>query len=135
MKRSIIAILLAVAMLTAFAACGGSPAETEPTTIATTEAPAPTPVNVTLTVTMADGTKNTHEITTEKQTLGEALDEAGLIERDEKGMIVKVDGVEASWDADQAYWALYVNEEYSMKGADDVLLANGTIYEFRYTKD
>jgi len=129
MKRTIIAILLAIALLTSFAACGGSPAEIE------------TPVTsvrgldtVTLIVTLPDGTQNTHKITTDKSNLGKVLDDEGLIERDEKGMIVKVAGVEASWERDQAYWALYINGEYAMKGVDEEILADGNEYEFRYTK-
>ena len=122
MKGSIMAILLAVFMLATFAACGGGPAEETG------------PVAVTLLVTLQDGTQNAHEITTDKASLGEALDAEGLIERDDKGMIIAVAGVEANWEADQAYWAIYVNDEYAMKGADDLPLASGSVYEFRYTK-
>ena len=133
MKRTITAILLAIALLASFAACGGNPAKTDPTTTGPSVI-APAPVTVTLLVTLSDGTQKTRTIITEGGTLGQALDGEGLIERDATGMIVKVDGVEASWEADQAYWALYINGAYAMKGADEEILADGNTYEFRYTK-
>jgi len=128
MKRSIIAILLAAALLTMFAACGGGPAKVEPTPGEGTS------LSVTVVVTLPDGTQNTHELTTTKSTLGEALDDEGLIERDDKNMIIAVDGVEASWVADQAYWAFYIGEDFAMHGVDEEVMQNGNIYEFRYTK-
>jgi len=131
MKRSITAIFLAIALLSAFAACGNGPA-TEPVTATNN----PTQVEVYLTVTLPDGTQTPRQglLSAKSSTLGEALDKYGLIERDEKGMIVKVAGVEASWEKDQAYWALYINGQYAMKGVDEEILADGNEYEFRYTK-
>ena len=128
MKRSIIAIFLAAIMLTAFAACGGNPAENETFTATLV------PRTVTVLVTLPDGTQDSHEITTTEQMLGMALDESGLIERDEKGMIVKVAGVEASWANDQAYWGFYIDGDFAMHGVDDEILADGNEYELRYTK-
>jgi len=131
MKRILIAILLCAALLTAFAACGGSPAEGKPTT----DAAAPAPATFTLIVTLPDGTQNTHEITTEKQLLGEALQDEGLIERDATGMVVKVEGVEASWDNDQAYWSFLIDGTYANHGVDGEIVAAGKVYELKYTKD
>jgi len=129
MKRTVTAILLAAVILAAFAACGGSPAEIE--------APATTalaPVTVTLLVTLPDGTQNTHEIISDKATLGEALDDEGLVERDATGMVVKVDGIEAIWDNDKAYWSFEINGDYAMHGVDEEILTPGNTYELKYTK-
>jgi len=129
MKRSIIAILLAAALLVAFAACGGSPAA-EPVTATNDD----TRVYVYLTVTLPDGTQTRQELNSAKSTLGEALRDYGLIECDETGMIVKVAGVEASYEKDQAYWAFYIGGDFAMHGVDDEILADGNEYELRYTK-
>ena len=130
MKRMITVILLGVFLLAAFAACGGSPADAETTTAAAASAP----VTFTLIVTLPDGTQNTHEITTEKQLLGEALQDEGLIERDDKGMVVKVEGIEASWDNDQAYWSFEIDGTYANHGVDGEIVAAGKVYELKYTK-
>ena len=90
---------------------------------------------VTLLVTLPDGTQTRRQLFTDRETLGEALDDAGLIGRDSKGMLVAVEGVEASWEADQAYWAFYIGGDYAMYGVDDEVLVSGNIYEFKYTKD
>ncbi|MCL2298841.1 MAG: DUF4430 domain-containing protein [Firmicutes bacterium] len=128
MKRTITAILLAISLLTAFAACGGSSAQTtEPETHVT-------PYTVTVLVTMPDGTQKTHELTTSKLTLGEALRDYGLVEFDGKGMIITVDGVTADYSADQSYWAFYIGGEYAAHGVDDEILAEGNEYAFEYAK-
>ena len=132
MKRTIIAILLAIALLAAFSSCGNGPG-TEPVTVATNTNDS-TRVYVYLTVTLPDGTQTRQELNSAKSTLGEVLRDYGLIEYDENGIIVKVAGVEASWDNDNAYWAFFIGEDYAMHGPDDEILADGNEYEFRYTK-
>ena len=133
MKRSIAAILLAIALLSAFAACGNGPA-TEPVTATN----APASIEVYLTVTLPDGTQTRQGLIRSGQsaqaTLGEVLDEYGLVERDATGMIAKVAGVQASWEKDQAYWAFYIGGNFAMHGVDDEILADGNEYELRYTK-
>jgi len=128
MKRTITALaalLLALALLASLAACGGSPAKDDIHL---------TPNSVTLLVTFPDGTQKTHNLSSGKSVLGDVLRDYGLVEFDDKGMIVKVDGVEASWDADQAYWAFYIDGEFATHGVDDEILTGMNEYEFRYTK-
>ncbi|MDR2686997.1 MAG: DUF4430 domain-containing protein [Oscillospiraceae bacterium] len=129
MKRTIIAILLAIALLASLAACGSNATGNEAVTGELI------PRSVTLLVTLPDGTQNTHEITSAEQFLGKALDGEGLIGRDAAGMIVTVDGVEASWDNDKAYWGFYIGEDFAMHGVDEEIIANGNTYELRYTKE
>lgn len=131
MKRTITAVLLAITLLALCAACGGTPAQiTEPEP----GIGADTPLTVTLTVTLPDGTQNTHTLTSTKSTLGEVLRDYGLIECDDKNMIIAVDGVEASWDADQAYWAFYIGGEYATHGVDDEVIADGNTYALEYAR-
>jgi len=124
MKRTIAVIILSIFLLAGLAACGNAPAEKE----------APGPVTVTLLVTMPDGTQNTHKITTDQATLGQALRDEGLIECDAAGFITTVEGVEASWEKDQAYWSFEIGGTYAPHGVDDELLAPGKVYALKYTK-
>lgn len=74
----------------------------------------------------------TFTINTDKKTLGEALIEHGLIsgENGQFGLYVKlVNGIEADYDKDQTYWALYKNGEYMMSGVDTTEIADGEHYE------
>lgn len=74
----------------------------------------------------------TFTINTDKKTLGEALIEHGLISGEEGqfGLYVKfVNGIEADYDKDQTYWALYKNGEYMMSGVDTTEIADGEHYE------
>lgn len=76
-----------------------------------------------LTVTDKDGNETQFEIHTDKETVGEALQELNLIdgEEGEYGLFVKtVNGITADYDADGVYWAFYVNGEYAASGVDVV---------------
>ena len=86
----------------------------------------------TLEVTDLDGKVTKHEISTDKQTVGEALLEQGLISGDvgDYGLYVKtVDGMTADYDADGLYWAFYKSGEYLMTGVDTTEIADGEQYE------
>ena len=79
----------------------------------------------------------TFTINTDKETLGDALIEHGLIEGDEGpyGLYVKkVNGITADFDVDQSYWALYKNGEMSLTGVDTTKIADGEHYEIVYSK-
>ena len=92
-------------------------------------------ITFTFEVYLKDGTlKSTHEITTDKETVGEALLEKGLIAGDDGdfGLYVKtVDGVFAEYEATGTYWAFYVDGEYAMTGVDTTCAEEGKIYSFR----
>ena len=79
----------------------------------------------------------TFTVHTDKDTLGEALLEHGLIEGDQGayGLYVKkVNGIRADYDLDGAYWGLYKNGEMCMTGVDSTEIADGEHYEFVYSK-
>ena len=50
------------------------------------------------------------------------------------GMFTIVDGETASWEADQAYWALFIGEDYAVKGICDTVVEDGGSYKFVYEK-
>ena len=92
--------------------------------------------NVTVEVKAGDESV-TFTIKTDKDTLGEALLEHGLIDGDQGafGLYVKsVNGIVADYDIDKSYWSLYKDGEYSMTGVDTTKIADGEHYEIVYTK-
>lgn len=89
------------------------------------------------TVVDKDGNETEFEIHTDKETVGEALEELGLIAGDEGeyGLYVKtVNGITADYDADGVYWAFYVNGEYAATGVDSTPIAEGESYSFKAEK-
>jgi len=79
----------------------------------------------------------TFTVKTDKDTVGAALLEHGLIagEESQYGLYVKVvNGMTADYDVDQSYWAFYANGEYAMTGVDSTEITEGTVYQLVYTK-
>lgn len=91
----------------------------------------------TFVVTDLDGNETSFPITTDKTTVGAALLDEGLISGtdSEYGLMVDtVNGVKADWDADQTYWAFYIDGEYAMTGVDQTDITPGSTYSFVLTK-
>lgn len=81
-----------------------------------------------------EGNETTFEIHTDKETVGEALEELELIAGDESefGLYVKtVNGITADYDKDGVYWAFYINDEYAKTGVDSTQITEGDRYSFR----
>ena len=90
----------------------------------------------TLQIVHADGTTVEKEITTEQTYLANALfDEKILTEEDalKTGMYTIVDGEEASWAKDQAYWGFYVDGQYAVEGMNTTEIKDGAVYKLEYT--
>lgn len=84
-----------------------------------------------------DGNETQFEIHTDKETVGEALLELGLIagEESEYGLYVKtVNGITADYDKDGVYWSFYVNDEYASAGVDSTSITEGAKYSFKVEK-
>lgn len=80
------------------------------------------------------GQETQFEIHTDKETVGDALQELGLIEGEEGeyGLFVKtVNGITADYDKDGSYWAFYVNDEYAQEGVDATAVVEGAAYAFK----
>lgn len=79
----------------------------------------------------------TFTIHSDKDILGDALVEHGLIEG-EKGpyglYIKKVNGITADYDIDQCYWGINKDGESVMTGVDGVEFEDAEHYELVYTK-
>ena len=79
----------------------------------------------------------TFTVNTDKDILGDALLEHGIIAGEEGayGLYIKVvNGITADYDVDQSYWAFYQNGEYMMTGVDSTEISGGEHYELVYTK-
>ncbi len=90
-----------------------------------------------LSVVDGEGKESLFEIHTDKTSVGEALVELGLVEGEEGeyGLYVKtVNGITADYDADQTYWAFYINDEYAMTGVDQTSITEGDSYSLRIEK-
>jgi len=126
MKRMII-LLLTLAFLFAMTGCGAKKAA----------APA-SPVTFKVVVTDLDGNESTFTYTSGAADLGEALIAEGLIEgrETEFGLFIEtVNGITADWDADQTYWAFYIDGEYAVTTMDATQLTADATYGLTLTKD
>ena len=84
-----------------------------------------------------EGNETQFEIHTDKETVGEALLELGLIagEEGDYGLYVKtVNGITADYDEDGAYWAFYIDGEYAATGVDATPVKEGGTYSFKVEK-
>ena len=76
----------------------------------------------------------TFTVNTDKDNVGDALIEEGLIEGEEGAygwFVTKVDGEFHNWDDDGKYWALYIDGEYAMTGVSSTPVTAGTTYTFK----
>ena len=86
---------------------------------------------LTIEVILADGTKKTHEISTNANNLGDALKENKIVEgtMSEYGLfITAVDGVKAD-DSKQQWWCITKGGEMVQTGADTTPIADGDKFE------
>lgn len=140
----VVATVLLAAMVLGATSCGNADPNAETTTSAdtTTAALGDLAENVvgegqtsfTFEVTFIDGMTKAYTVKTDAETVGEALQSAGLIAGEEGpyGLYVKtVDGVTLDWDKDGKYWAFYINGEMAMTGVDGTSVTAGATYAFR----
>jgi hypothetical protein len=84
-----------------------------------------------------DGNCKVYNIKTDKDTVGDALTELGLISGEQGlyGLYVKtVDGLTLDYDKDKAYWSFYEDGNYAMTGVDKTEIVNGKNYGFKKEK-
>ena len=85
----------------------------------------------------AEGETVTFTIGPDKKTVGEALEEHGLISGEEGpyGLYVKVvNGITADYDVDKSYWSFNIDGEYAMTGVDTTEITEGVTYQLEYKK-
>ena len=85
----------------------------------------------------ADGAEKTFTYETTEEFVGPVLEDAGLIQGNAGpyGMeITHVDGEQAIYNTDKAYWAVFEEEEYALQGIDTTPVVEGRTYKLVYTK-
>ncbi len=95
---------------------------------------------ITVTVTDDKGATKEYSLKTDAEFLSQAMDELSASsdfsyegsDGDYGLYITAVNGVTADYDADGAYWSIYVNDEYGMFGADSQPVADGDKFGFVY---
>ena len=88
-------------------------------------------------VVTASGETKTFTVKTDKETVGDALLDVGLIAGDNSdyGLYVKtVDGETLDYNEDGMYWSFYVGDGYALKGVDSTEIESGVEYSFRAAK-
>ncbi len=86
------------------------------------------------TVTDLEGKQTVFLVSTDKETVGEALLELNLIsgEKGDYGLFVKaVNGVTVDYNIHKKYWAFYENGAYAMSGVDQTAITEGATYSFK----
>ncbi len=84
-----------------------------------------------------DGNETTVTVKTDKKMVGEALLDEKIVEGEmgDYGLYVKkVNGIVADYDADQTYWAFYIDGQYAMTGIDMTEITQGSTYMMKVEK-
>ena len=139
--KKLLALLLALVMTFALAACGKKDASTDAEKVTLPVADGATigtgATAITVEVQSGDGKSISFTVNTDEETVGAALLKLGVVsgEDSQYGLYVKsVNGETADYDVDGTYWAFYVNGEYAMASVDAYTPEAGTTYGFRVEK-
>ena len=133
-------MVLIAAMALVTTGCNGNknaPASSEQTASVEVEIKGEGKTEFNFTVIDADGKETPFLIRTNKEIVGEALQELDLIAGDEGefGLYVKtVNGITVDYDTDKAYWAFYVDGEYATSGVDTTKINPEAKYSFKVEK-
>ena len=122
-------ILIAVALLVLVLVFVGIFIATRPETVEGAK-------TITVEVVHSDGSEKNFTYQTDAEYLGEVIQAEGLVsgEMGDYGLyILVVDGEQAIWEEDGAYWAFYQGEEYASLSADQTPINDGDEFSFVYT--
>ncbi len=136
----ILCMVLIVAMALSTTGCNGNQKNESPKDTSQENTPSDVTVlgegstNFAFTVVDLEGNTTAFEIHTDKDTVGSALLELGLIDGDdsEYGLFVKtVNNITVDYDTQGKYWAFYVDEEYATSGVDTTPITAGASYSLK----
>ena len=130
--KKLFALLLSLLMLFSLCACTAPQGQDQGNAGGETEALK----SFTVTVVRKDGSSKDYTYQTREKYVGPVLQAEGLIEGNVGAYgleITKVEGVQAIYNEDHAYWAVYEGEEYAMQGIDTTPVVDGGIYKLVYT--
>ena len=130
MKKNSKIIIAVIAVIVVIAVFLGVYAATRPETSQGAK-------TITVEVIHSDGSSKSFTYHTDEEYLGPVLLAEGLIagEESQYGLtVITVDGEDAVWETDGAYWALFVGEEYGTTGVDTTPVNDGDSFKLVYTK-
>lgn len=135
----VVCMVLIAAMALSMSGCNDLPEEqnTKPTVFVDGQTLGAGATAFTLEVIDLDGSTATATINTDKETVGEALQELGVLEGEQGafGLYIKaVNGTPYDYDTDGAYWAFYIDGEYALTGVDTTDIVEGTTYTLKAEK-
>ena len=140
MKRVLLVTFVLLLAMTMLVACGGggSTPATTPDAADTAEALAIGQGDTTFRFEMVDPDEVLHlwEVSTDEETVGAALLAVGLIAGDESEwglMVTVVNGIEADFEADGAFWGFFIDGDFAMQGVDATYIEEGVVYALIYT--
>ena len=120
--KKIVSLILCAILMVSLIACGGAPAETTPSvTVTDGQVVGEGAKSFPLTIVDKEGNAITITVNTDKEMVGEALTELGIVEgtMGEYGLyMTHVNVIPDIWEDDGYYWSFYINDEYAMTGVD-----------------
>ena len=90
----------------------------------------------TVSVVHQDGSVKDFSYRTDEEYLDKALLAEGLIAGEDSAYgltVITVDGEEAVWDRDNAYWCIYVGDEMATVGISEIPVYDGSAFKLEYT--
>ena len=90
----------------------------------------------TVSVVHKDGSVKDFSYRTDEEYLDKALLAEGLIAGEDSAYgltVITVDGEEAVWDRDNAYWCIYVGDEMATVGISEIPVYDGSAFKLEYT--
>lgn len=135
MKKTIVstvAIMLAVICLLCFVSCGADGGDLWANATYKSDATVGEGAKIISVIIETPEKVITLSVHTNMTTLGAALYQYGLI--NDISFFDELNGIVASWDKDQAYWAFYEGETLMPHGVNDENIGGGEAYRFVYTK-
>ena len=132
MKKTLALVLLLAIALLAFASCSEPlPELWESATYTkdTTVGEGKTSFDIEI---ATDEMSITLTVKTDKETVGEALYELGLI--NDPTFFDTVNGMQLVWEDTHAYWAFYVNDAYALVGVGETVISSSDSYKLVCTK-
>ena len=134
--KLLLSLLLVMALTAATAWTLGSCDKNNGDDAVTTQ-PREEAITITVTVTDDKGTDTVFTIETKAWNLRDALEQENLVQGEEGqfGLYVKfVNGIEADYDKNGAYWGFYKDGAYLPSSIDKTPIEDGDAYEIVYTK-
>ena len=139
-RKSLLSIFLCVVLIAALALgmtgcktteAPESPEDTEPATFQDGAILGEGATEFSLVVVGKDGSETSCTVRTDKETVGDALLELGIVSGEDSQyglMMYTVNGEYHRYEEDQYYWAFYIGEEYAMTGVSSTAIEAGVTY-------